>query len=382
MMARSLLGGFIPSNGVGTGYSRRALEGLAARHNDQIFEPACLTEDYENGFRIAALGLRQKFIPIRIHNGRSITTREFFPRDFRAAVRQRTRWVTGITLQSWEYHSLRETIAQAYWFWRDRKGLLVNFSGPLANLIFLGGALGFLLGHTPHLPALFVRVAPLLVALQIVQISVRTGCSARIYGWRFAAFAPLRIIAAIWINGFAACRAVADYAQAKWRGNPLRWHKTDHAYPDRADLMMERRFLGDILAAGQWISHSQLADALATQPSARRLGEHLLSLGLIDEYDLYAALSVQNNLPLACPEPEDVSVAVTRALPAGVARKWRVLPFRIAAGELYVAGAEIPGDEMHRDIRRFSSLEIRFQLVTPSDYEELAAKYLAAEIGN
>jgi hypothetical protein len=53
-----------------------------------------------------------------------------------------------------------------------------------------------------------------------------------------------------------------------------------------------------------------------------------------------------------------------------------VLPFRIAAGELYVAGSEIPDDAMHGEIRKFSSLEIRFQLVTPSEYQELADQYL------
>ena len=71
-----------------------------------------------------------------------------------------------------------------------------------------------------------------------------------------------------------------------------------------------------------------------------------------------------------------VSVPVTRALPARLARKWRVLPYRIAAGELHVAGAELPVEEMSADIRRFSSLEIRFQLVTPAEFEELAAEYL------
>ena len=67
---------------------------------------------------------------------------------------------------------------------------------------------------------------------------------------------------------------------------------------------------------------------------------------------------------------------VTRALPAAVARKWRVLPFRIAAGEIYLAGSDVPGDEMHTDIRRFCSLEVRFQLVTPTEFNELAAQYL------
>jgi hypothetical protein len=31
---------------------------------------------------------------------------------------------------------------------------------------------------------------------------------------------------------------------------------------------------------------------------------------------------------------------------------------------------------MHNEIRQFSSLEVRFQLITPSEFEELAAQYL------
>jgi hypothetical protein len=72
-----------------------------------------------------------------------------------------------------------------------------------------------------------------------------------------------------------------------------------------------------------------------------------------------------------------VSVPITRSLPAALSRKWRVLPFRVAAGELYVAGTDLPDETMQTEIRRFSSLEIRFHLVTPTDYEELARQYLA-----
>ncbi|MGH7247663.1 MAG: glycosyltransferase, partial [Pseudomonadota bacterium] len=50
--ARRILGGFLPSNGVGTGYSRAALEKLALAESNRIFDPACLTEDYENGMRL------------------------------------------------------------------------------------------------------------------------------------------------------------------------------------------------------------------------------------------------------------------------------------------------------------------------------------------
>jgi hypothetical protein len=63
-------------------------------------------------------------------------------------------------------------------------------------------------------------------------------------------------------------------------------------------------------------------------------------------------------------------------LPAAVARKWRVLPFRVERGELFLAGTELPSDAMTRDLRRFSRLTIRYTLVTRGEYERMAREYL------
>ena len=66
----------------------------------------------------------------------------------------------------------------------------------------------------------------------------------------------------------------------------------------------------------------------------------------------------------------------THAVPAEVSRRWRVLPFRIAAGKLFVAGSELPSDEMTQELQRCSRMEVRFHLVTPTEFNELAADYL------
>jgi len=49
----------------------------------------------------------------------------------------------------------------------------------------------------------------------------------------------------------------------------------------------------------------------------------------------------------------------------------------VTAGHLFVAGPELPSEKMHDDLRKFSSLEIRFHLITPTEFEELAHEYLA-----
>ena len=51
MPARDAMRSFIPSCGVGTGLRRDAVE-LRAAEQGYVFEPGCLTEDYENGYRL------------------------------------------------------------------------------------------------------------------------------------------------------------------------------------------------------------------------------------------------------------------------------------------------------------------------------------------
>ena len=157
---------------------------------------------------------------------------------------------------------------------------------------------------------------------------------------------PLRMVAGNWINCFALCRRHCGIMlSAKWRGMPLRWAKTDHVYPNRAALVTERRKLGEILTGGQWITRTELDVCAASKPVTQRLGEQLIAMGLITEDDLYAALALQNHLPVGMPETSSVSRAVTRSLPGAVARKWRCFRFELAAGELYMAGAELPSDD-------------------------------------
>ena len=101
---RQALAGFLPSNGVGTGFERSALESLRAQNRGFIFDPDCLTEDYETGLRMFSAGYRQIFVPVRLEKNGPVATREYFPRQRRAAIRQRSRWVAGIALQGWERH--------------------------------------------------------------------------------------------------------------------------------------------------------------------------------------------------------------------------------------------------------------------------------------
>jgi len=383
MIARQRLGGFIPSNGVGTGFSRRALESLAERHSNQVFERNTLTEDYETGFRIAAMGLPQIFIPICFRNGKPVATREEFPVEFWPAAKQRSRWVTGIQLQSWQFHGAKETLRYWYWFWRDRKGLIGSLVSPVTNLIFFYGvgtwAEARLFHHVWGLGREAASISSLCrvgLGLQGAHTLSRMLFAGRIYGALHAVTVPPRVVYANLLNCCATLRAIFFFVRAKMRGVPLQWAKTEHAYPNQAALVVDRRRLGEVLVGNQWLTQDQLDAALATKPPERRLGEHLMELGLLTEEDLYLALSLQNNMPLGRSGMDPIVLAITRALPAAISKQWRVLPFRIAGGELHVAGPNLPNQEMESAIRRFSPFDLRFHLVTPTDYEELARQYL------
>jgi len=117
---------------------------LASAEHNLIFDPACLTEDYENGLRLHKMGCRQIFVPVTRRLGSIMATREFFPQRARSAIRQRTRWVTGIALQSWERHGWSGGFAEVYWFWRDARTVRHPIS-LFSNVLFAYGLLTWLL---------------------------------------------------------------------------------------------------------------------------------------------------------------------------------------------------------------------------------------------
>jgi adsorption protein B len=326
--ARRRLGGFLPSNGVGTGFTRRALDRMAASSHNQLFDPSCLTEDYDCGYRLHRMGFKQVFVPIRMEAGEPVATREYFPQTFRQAVRQRTRWITGICLQAWERHGWGNGPAGLYWFWRDRKGLLGNPLSLLGNFVCLYGIFTWLwcsvLGQPWGLRAtVFTPFSRLLFSLALVsqvhRTAVRIGFSARLYGWAFAAAVPLRAAWANAINAIATLAALYGYFRRRLLREPQVWLKTAHTYP-----------------------------ALAGVP------------------------------PLAAPALEAVEVRpeLARALPLQFVRRWKVLPVRIAGGALYMATPRAPASGLMRELKRLTRLRAQFELVSDQNYSRLVRALL------
>jgi hypothetical protein len=53
-----------------------------------------------------------------------------------------------------------------------------------------------------------------------------------------------------------------------------------------------------------------------------------------------------------------------------------VVPFRVEAGKLYVAGPEYPSDATLEHLRGFTRLKIEFHYITPRNYQRLTADLL------
>ncbi|MCE5307099.1 MAG: glycosyl transferase family protein [Acidobacteriales bacterium] len=383
--ARQLLGSFIPSNGVGTGYRREALDRLAESSSNRVFEPECLTEDYENGIRLHALGCKQVFLPIRFENAKPVATREYFPRTFCESIRQRTRWVMGISLQGWQRHGWRGDLRVLYWYWRDRKCLAGSLITILTNAIFCYGAAtwGWSTWRGTGWGLAVAAKAPLTewllianLAIQMVATAIRTGAVGRIYGWRFAMGVPVRMGWANWINFLATAAALWRYLLARVQGRPLVWFKTEHAYPSRQALVAHKRTLEEILVSSAYISAEELESALASKPAGMAIGEYLVRVGKLSEQDNYEALSLRDNVPLEWLDASLIPPRVSRALPAHFVRQWHVMPFRVEEGDLFLAGPELPGGDFHQALRKLTRLGVRFQLVTSSNFERLREELL------
>jgi bacteriophage N4 adsorption protein B len=364
---RNRLNGFSPSCGVGTGYRRDALARLAESEENRLFEPDSLTEDYMNGLRMHRLGMRQIYLPVFWRQGQPIATREYFPQRFHAAVRQRSRWVTGIALQTWQKVGWSKSLAENYWFFRDRKGLLGNPLSLLANFLFVLCAAG--LAPKPHSELL--PIASLGIVLQFNRMLFRMHFSGRVYGLFHALSVPLRVPYCNLVNTLATLSALHRYIRARIRKETLVWLKTEHQYPNRAALTGYSRRLGEVLMDRGILTAQQIEDAVAAKPKNLRLGEFLVAENRCTWNDVYAALSLLSGYPLEDFSPASIDPEATRSLPRALCEEAYLQPVAFQESGLAIATSEPPTQETLDTIERFSPRGASIFLVTPPELQRL-----------
>lgn len=314
--SRLAVGGMVPSAGVGTAFGREACDELAAQTNNILFPPVSLTEDYDFSFRLYRNGRKSGIAKVWVTNDDNpanpyeelVAIREFFPAIFGDAIRQKQRWMLGITFQGWEKLGWGKTWRERYMLLRDRIGVLTSLLNAATILIVMDVAEAILwaLGHHRawdadlgrfHLPGAltgFIYANLALLAFRIVQ---RALCVQEIARRRQMLMVPFRLVWGNVIDFYCTIHAIRRYTHSRLTGKPLKWLKTAHEFPNMEQLLRTHRPLGDLLLEKRLISPAQLSDALATQrwqgQNRRPLGEILMAMPAITVEQLQEALELQ-----------------------------------------------------------------------------------------
>ena len=234
LVVREAVGAAIPLAGVGCAIERVALSRLAARHDGRPFAGASMTEDYEMGLRLGAIGVKTMFvrIPAGAGNRAVVASRGHFPATISAAVRQKARWIGGIAFTGWDRLGWRGGIGERWMRMRDRRGPLAAillFTGYGAGLLWAQLALAAALGAPIEVP-----VSHLLAALMWIngwllawRILMRASFTTAAYGWREGLRSIPRMVVANLIAVLAARRAMMLHSA----GGATRWDKTQHIFP-------------------------------------------------------------------------------------------------------------------------------------------------------
>ena len=312
MVVREALGGGLPAAGVGSAFSRRAMEALASNREVEPFSTDSLTEDYEFGFRIHELKLKQAFVRFSLPrtamiDGRMVkrrevlSVREYFPDNPKSSIRQKSRWVLGIALQGWASIGWRGGLATRYMLFRDRKAIFTNLLNMVGYLIVFV-TLGILMLESLALDSLqfpsvvepgsvlwFLLVINL--ALFVERIAMRAFCVFQVHGPLQALLSFPRMIWGNVINFCATCRALWLYGRHLLAGHRLHWDKTHHRFPEALSLTGFSRRIGDVLLDQNLITAAQLAQALDRQQTDKKpLGELLTEMGFVSRQQISDAL--------------------------------------------------------------------------------------------
>ena len=350
LVVRESMTDTVPSAGVGTCFSHRALQVLAGETQNQPFNTDSLTEDYDVGARLAKVGMNAIFVrfPVEFRVLRKswfrkpyestlkmpLCVREFFPDTFRTAFRQKARWTLGIGLQGWEQMGWNGSLANRYLLFRDRKGVVTAFVSILAYVILVQLVALIILRQSGlwdvSFPTPFEAngwIKYLLIANGIAlgwRILHRCYFTTVLYGWQHGLLSIPRMVVGNFVNFMAASRAWRMFLVGKALNRKLVWDKTMHDFPSTDLVAAAPRKLGSVLLSWQAINDTNLQTALDEQQTRHMpLGRILLSHGWLDDETLAEAIAFQNDLPRVFDVAHKADASL---LTDEFALRWRVVP--------------------------------------------------------
>lgn len=367
LVVREALAGQVPSAGVGTCFSRRAITALIETGNGIAFDVQSLTEDYDIGFRLKALGMKEIFVRfpvielkkqpahpfvsevgISLRESTVVSVREYFPESLSYAVRQKSRWIIGIVYQGFKTHRWASNGILNYFLWRDRKGVITNFTSFLALLL------------AAQLLAIWVyqQIAPdaysflsifenngwftiLLTAnlwLMMNRIVQRIVFVTRYYGIAQGLLSVPRLLWGNLINFLANWRALKQTLLAK-DIRRIAWDKTSHDFPSLGEQNKVRKPLGSILVEQGALSQLQLEAALKRPMRGFRVGSYLVQESLITAQQLAQAVAEQSHAAWENVDLLSIDKVLIKKLPAKIALHYAVLPIK-EMGETLILASE------------------------------------------
>lgn len=317
MVARNRAAAFVPSAGTGFALSRKI---LLDYNFENIFPEDSLTEDYKLSLTLNQKGYHVHYVLEAIErlndDGRVVrefvSTRSRFPATFQAAVKQKTRWIFGITMQSIKFKSIFEPNEMSfmsrytlYKDWKAKFGNLINFFGYTVFLYIL-------LSMFFDWPVMYPKgsfswyLCIFLTVMMLERQLLRALAIKNVYGWRsmlvaccFPPLMPLRLIWGNIINMAATCKAWRQLifknngsAMTNKKTNRQRWDKTDHDFLEKPVLRRYHRKLGDALLERKLITTEELKNSLhISRTQGRMLGAVLKENNLMSEEKLLTALA-------------------------------------------------------------------------------------------
>jgi adsorption protein B len=364
---RSALSGMTPSAGVATAFSRAAIEALRAERHNEPFNTGSLTEDYDVAHRLHRLGFHSAFIryfaqTTRFRNARFrkgqvpyqrkelVATKEYFPDRWTTSVRQKARWMLGISIMGWRQLGWFGDLANRYFLFRDRKALFTAPTGVLAYILLLQqlaywGAERIdpdLEGLPPLVTSHWLELLVLInLGFLVNRLVYRLWFTGRTHGLGYVWLAPVRMILANLIGFGAFWRATRIFVVHLFTGKSITWDKTDHAFPSASELKLRRGRLGDILSFWNHVDPGDLDAALRAQKHRYRpLGLLLLDRAAIKDEDLAEAFAEQANAEWDSFDPLTIDPAVLRKLTPRQAGLYGAVPLRNGGDQVEIALAE------------------------------------------
>tara|TARA_R110000868_G_scaffold92734_1_gene257188 strand:+ start:21194 stop:23410 length:2217 start_codon:yes stop_codon:yes gene_type:complete len=396
LIARSAMTRLVPSAGVATSFSRWCIELLCKERDNQPFNTESLTEDYDVGHRLFEAGLKSEFVrywarvpvgEIKNKHGRGmrtlyrrelVGTREYFPDSLSVSVKQKSRWMLGISYLGWKQLGWIGPASHRYFLYRDRKAIWTAPTGMLAYAIVFQWALYWLVtqlvpsvGTLPPLIDHHSWVWTLVLInfyFLINRVVHRVIFTASAHGLKHAILSPVRMVVGNYVGFLASMRAARRFAVHMITGERITWDKTMHAYPSMAEISGQGNTFGDALKFYGIVNDETLVAAEAeAAASGRKLAEVLVRTGHATEEEVATAWSEVSRHPVEAFDPLMVDEGVRSMLSAEIAAKFGVFPVGFSKAGLRLAVAEPLTDAQESELRAALKPAVSFVIAPASD---------------